>query len=92
VRLSFEIIPLEDSEKHQNGEGRSEPNLYPILPEPEGRLSFDFLHPLNFLKELIGEDAYDRLCMTIVCFFALAVLFGLGYFVFGATIANLITK
>ena len=56
VQLSFELIPIDVAENDlKNGYGRSEPNVYPTLQEPAGRLSFNFFHPLDFFKQLLGN-------------------------------------
>lgn len=55
VLLSFELVPTEEAkELYDNGTGRSEPNLHPTLPEPEGRLSFNCRHPWEYLKQIFG--------------------------------------
>jgi hypothetical protein len=57
VQLSFELVPFESTEKELlNGYGRSEPNVYPTLQDPEGRLQFDFFSPLSFIKQIIGNS------------------------------------
>jgi len=54
VQLGFELVPFEKAEDDlKNGYGRSEPNVYPTLPDPEGRLKFDFFSPLAFLKQIL---------------------------------------
>ena len=58
VQMSFELVPKEMAEKElENGYGRSEPNVYPTLPEPEGRLSFDLFDPLSFVKQILGSNS-----------------------------------
>lgn len=59
VQMSFELVPEEDAKKEfENGFGRSEPNVYPTLSDPEGRLQFDFLNPLSFIKQIVGINGY----------------------------------
>jgi hypothetical protein len=38
IQVSFEIVPLEQAEACEAGEGRSEPNVDPYLPPPIGRM------------------------------------------------------
>ena len=38
--MSFEMMPIVEADKAANGHGRDAPNIYPVLPEPVGRLSF----------------------------------------------------
>ena len=55
MQLSFELVPFEKTEEDlKNGYGRSEPNVYPTLPDPTGRLQFDFFSPLAFIKQILG--------------------------------------
>ena len=57
VQLSFELVPMEIAKSERNnGFGRSEPNVYPTLIQPSGRLNFNFLQPLDFLKQLLGIE------------------------------------
>lgn len=59
VQLSFELVPFDQAEKElENGYGRSEPNVYPTLQDPEGRLQFDFFSPLSFIKQIIGTFSF----------------------------------
>ena len=38
--ISLEIIPKSMADETPNGQGRDEPNAFPVLPEPTGRFSF----------------------------------------------------
>lgn len=49
LHFSFEIVPWAEVDKDKVGEGRSEPNQNPKLPEPMGRLKFS-LNPYQMLK------------------------------------------
>ncbi len=78
VQLSFELVPFEQAEEQfKNGYGRSEPNVYPTLPDPEGRLQFDFFSPLSFIKQIIGNSSVIQVqnCMRdgAVGFFAVCL-------------------
>ncbi len=60
VKLSFELMPVSDAERLKNGIGRDSPNQNPNLPEPTGRLSFDIANPLEFVKDVIGPNLYNK--------------------------------
>eukprot|EP00825_Cyclidium_porcatum_P019448 TRINITY_DN2206_c0_g1_i4.p2 TRINITY_DN2206_c0_g1~~TRINITY_DN2206_c0_g1_i4.p2 ORF type:complete len:243 (-),score=34.44 TRINITY_DN2206_c0_g1_i4:210-938(-) len=92
IRLSFELMPIADAKKFDNGNGRDAPNQYPILPEPTGRMKFDLIHPLNFLKDIIGPDLYRKI-QTIFCIIlCLAFIFIIGWVFVGQVIASEATK
>jgi hypothetical protein len=40
VQVSIELLPLTIASQYRAGNGRDEPNQYPYLPKPEGRLEF----------------------------------------------------
>ncbi len=40
VQLSIELIPLHIASQYRAGSGRDEPNQFPHLPKPNGRLEF----------------------------------------------------
>jgi hypothetical protein len=80
--LSFELVPVEEATKKDCGMGRDAPNNYPVLPEPTGRLSFDIMNPLKFIKDIIGPDLY-RKCWIVICTLiltAFCVYFGMMFF------------
>lgn len=95
AKLSFEIVPLEYTEKLANGIGRTDPNFYPTLPEPVGRFKFDIFSPLKMFKEIIGPRRYRQLVCSMVISLILAILSaGLYYLVptyFGSLIAKIHT-
>lgn len=37
IKLTISILPKQAADKKPNGIGRTEPNQYPVLPEPTGR-------------------------------------------------------
>lgn len=65
VCCSFELVPTEEALKNPNGLGRDAPNNFPPLPEPTGRMSFDIANPLQFVKDIMGPDLYNKLCKTL---------------------------
>ena len=64
--ISVEILPNIKALACANGEGRSEPNIEPILPEPEGRIKLT-LNPLTMLKQMIGEELRRKICCGLIC-------------------------
>ena len=40
--------------------GREAPNTNPHLPEPEGRMKFSLLHPLDFLRDCLGDNFCNK--------------------------------
>jgi hypothetical protein len=80
VEVSFELLPSSLLSQLPAGEGRSDPNMNPILPPPEGRLEWMsmFLNPAKLLRELLGDRLYYKLCcilfigllVTLIAFFA----------------------
>jgi len=52
--LSIELIPSVETKKRPAGKGRSDPNMNPFLPPPEGRVNWSLFHPLNLLYEILG--------------------------------------
>lgn len=53
--------------------------LYPTVSEPTGRMSFNVLDPLGFIKDIIGPDLYNKCFTTICSILCIAILFVVGY-------------
>lgn len=95
VQLGFELVPFEKAEEDlKNGYGRSEPNVYPTLADPTGRLQFDFFSPLEFIKQILGifviilgPNLYRKWCCRIICCLIVLVIGLFGYIFFPALIA-----
>ena len=68
--MSVEIIPHAKAIACENGEGRSEPNVEPVLPEPEGRIKFSF-NPFTLLGQLIGNDLKRKIICAVCCLLCL---------------------
>jgi hypothetical protein len=83
--LSIHIQADADAEK--NGMGRAEPNVFPFLPPPEGRLKLSVLHPLAALKDLIGPEMYRKIC----CYLFFLLLFCLIAFMAPMVFSNILT-
>eukprot|EP01016_Furgasonia_blochmanni_P049256 TRINITY_DN7455_c0_g1_i2.p1 TRINITY_DN7455_c0_g1~~TRINITY_DN7455_c0_g1_i2.p1 ORF type:complete len:1220 (-),score=269.58 TRINITY_DN7455_c0_g1_i2:385-4044(-) len=90
VLLSFELMPIAEAEKQANGNGRDAPNIYPVLPEPTGRLSFDIMNPCQFVKDIIGPDLYRKIWMSLCCVACTILCLYLGIVIFGQAIGKVI--
>lgn len=90
LRMQIDILPKKEAEKNVVGEARSEPNVNPFLPQPEGRLEFS-LNPFKMLNQLIGpalrRKIYCWCCICILC--ALCVM--MAPMIFSNMISNMLT-
>jgi len=82
--VSVEILPSELVDRRKNGDGRDEPNSFPLLPPPEGRVDFTkmMMNPFYALQTCLG-DSLAKECgagcfcvLLIVGFVAGGVIFG----------------
>lgn len=72
--MVFKLIYSAD--KNKVGEARSEPNISPTLPPPEGRLSLD-MNPLQMMLKMIGPDLKRKIVCTLllgICLFLCVML------------------
>lgn len=77
VYLQFELLPQALADERNCGHGRSEPNRFPELPKPVGRVKFS-LNPFSMLSALIGPELTRQICMPIgVCCCCIAVVVAL---------------
>ena len=77
VLISVEILPKDMAERFPVGVGRKDPNQYPVLPEPIGRMRLN-LNPLSLLTHIMGTKA----CIAMVVSTVASV--GTAGLVFGA--------
>jgi hypothetical protein len=69
VLISAEIIPQAKADACKNGEGRSEPNIEPNLPPPEGRIQLT-MNPVKMISQMVGPELKKKAmiwCCLIVC-------------------------
>jgi len=84
VLLSIEVLPKSLAEERTNGKGRHEPNVFPILPSPEGRVDIlkMMYNPIYMLKSLLGGELALKIgggcacCLISVAFIACSIMFG----------------
>lgn len=77
VLISVEILPLVKAKSCINGEGRSEPNIEPILPQPEGRVSLS-MNPLKMVSDSIGPELKRKImiyALIVCCAFICVMMF-----------------
>ena len=64
VRLSIDILPRELSARRAAGHGRSEPNAYPKLNDPDAqRMQLSIRNPISSLKQVVGEAQINKLML-----------------------------
>lgn len=68
VMISVEIVPEAKALACNNGEGRSEPNIEPSLPAPEGRVQLT-MNPIKMVSQMVGPELRRKIFMYafIVC-------------------------
>jgi hypothetical protein len=89
MEISVEIMPQSMANTQlPAGFGRSDPNTNPFLPPPEGRVKWSLFHPLDMLREILGDRLYYKLC-GILC--VLTVLAACG-FTAPMIFSNLVSK
>ena len=63
LQLSVELLSKDSAARFPAGFGRADPNMYPFLPKPEGRIKFSVTKPFAFLKDLLGPKAFRKLLL-----------------------------
>merc|ERR1712013_476847 len=61
IKISMECMPVSVAQQLPAGFGRSEPNMNPHLPEPNGRSEFSIFSPFKSLRNLVGDQMYYKL-------------------------------
>ena len=79
VLMSFKVMPKEDAEKKENGQGRNAPNNFPVQPDPVGRFNFNLFDPIGMFKMLVGPDNCNNIYICFCTMFALSIAAGVGY-------------
>jgi hypothetical protein len=84
------LLPVKLAKELDNGLGRDAPNQYPVLPEPQGRFSFDLFSPISMLNQILGPVIMRKLCCIITIVVLLYFTFTWGIYFVGNIIATLI--
>jgi len=69
VLVQFELLPVVLAETRKVGEGRTAPNLHPMLPEPEREKLFS-VNPFIMLKSFLGPGGCAVVLGGICCLLA----------------------
>eukprot|EP01083_Nonionella_stella_P294532 1001194_1 len=88
VEVSFEIMPQAMAQQLPAGFGRSDPNMNPVLPHPEGRFQWSF-NPLSLLKQTLGGRMYYKFCCGFCCLFIVIFLIVLLPNILGSAIGSI---
>ena len=85
VQISAEILPVAKARSCLNGEGRTEPNIEPTLPPPEGRVQLS-MNPVKMLSDSVGPELRTKikiyalvLCCTLICVMMFPMLVANGF-------------
>eukprot|EP01029_Cantina_marsupialis_P007665 TRINITY_DN1863_c0_g1_i5.p1 TRINITY_DN1863_c0_g1~~TRINITY_DN1863_c0_g1_i5.p1 ORF type:complete len:706 (+),score=277.15 TRINITY_DN1863_c0_g1_i5:401-2518(+) len=89
VLVSMEIIPKQEALSKENGFGRNEPNVFPRLPPPVGRMHFS-LNPIYILKELLGPELFYEVCCFLCVLLVVAAV--IGAFILGGPFIGFIMQ
>ena len=90
VLVSVEILPSTLAQKYKAGLGRAEPNEFPALPAPRGRLKCTF-NPCVLLYECLGPARCLKLAVVFGGVIAIALSFtGLPFFTSLISLVNLV--
>jgi hypothetical protein len=66
LAVRIDIVPLDEAEMDPVGKARQEPNKDPYLPQPVGRLSFDF-SIMGILNEIFTPWVRTIICLVLCC-------------------------
>jgi len=91
MEISIEMMPTDMASQLVAGFGRSDPNLNPYLPEPEGRVNWSLLHPFDMLKEIFGPELYRKILCGCACMIITALLVYMIPMVGSNVIGNILT-
>jgi len=73
--VSIELVKQSSADTTlANGSGRNEPNRFPKLPKPVGRLNWmRFWNPFYLMTECLGPSVAAKCCAGIVCVLAIVI-------------------
>ena len=88
VYLSVQILPKQEADRKKVGEGRSDPNAHPNLPNPEGRLQWSW-NPLTLLGQLFGPRFKTKICIVLVVLLIISAIVFIVPSLFGSLLAKI---
>lgn len=77
VLVSMEFFTEAEADKLKAGLGRSDPNMNPFLPPPEGRLYFTW-NPFDIIRQFLGNRLCCKLCAIFLALACAAILIFFG--------------
>jgi hypothetical protein len=79
VLLTIEVVPKSLADRRLCGDGREEPNRFPALPPPDGRVDFTKMwNPMYAMQQCCGDSLARECGMGCCC-----VVLVLGFVAFG---------
>lgn len=87
VQISFELIPLNLAQACPVGEGRSEPNVDPFLPDPTGRFELT-LNPFKLISQTCGPRFRCKIFCVFCCVLCVYLLIMIGPSILGGLIGT----
>lgn len=88
LEFSLEMMPMTIATQVPAGFGRSDPNMNPFLPEPEGRLRLSLFHPCDMIRDIIGDENFYKLC----CFCCMLACGAACFFMAPMILSNIVTN
>lgn len=87
--ISIEILPEANALACINGEGRSEPNIEPALPAPEGRIQFT-MNPIKMLGQMVGPELKQKICYYTILALCVFLCVMMGPMIIANTFTNIL--
>mmetsp|Transcript_20593 Transcript_20593/g.43766 ORF Transcript_20593/g.43766 Transcript_20593/m.43766 type:complete len:299 (+) Transcript_20593:2-898(+) len=91
VVMSLQLVPGFMIDKLPAGQGRSDPNVNPVLPKPVGRLRFT-LNPISMLFQLVGPEVARKICAFLAKLLCCAICVLLTYYTVPVVIGNVVSQ
>ena len=87
VQISFELVPFKMALACPVGEGRSEPNVDPFLPNPGGRFELP-LNPFKLISQTCGPKFRCKILCVFCCVICVYLLIMVGPSLLGGLLGN----
>jgi len=88
MQISLQLVPISLVPQVAAGPGRSDPNMNPFLPPPEGRLNLSLFHPWDMLRDICGDKIARKILMALI----LSICAGFCWLVGPSLFSNGISK